>query len=412
MTVAERATCAQPAKGPAMGPTVAPPIVHDVLRSPGRPLDSGVRRAMEARFDHDFSRVRVHTDATAAESALRLGARAYTVGNEIVFGAGGEPSSTAAGRRLLAHELAHVVQQGDRSSANVMPSCISALADPLEDEAERAERAIENDEPLSVERRTGKPGTLYRAPLSPLVDVLPPVQAIVDAIQALAASCGHSAALTWPEFTAAAPAASSFEAETHFHFDLTTAAGHDVVRAIFDPVTSWVKPRWPNASNRALNGCAARVLACDQEISRRLGLGQVGVTWGPLRQSPICPASVQYDPSVVARSQSDCATAIGAECDRVAQLESARLLRHEQGHYDLACALARKGTTEIMFGQAPAAMLATVRSAAGRQTVAYDNDSGNGCIPAQQAAWETRIGDGLPAVTLRPPASTGRSGRP
>jgi Domain of unknown function (DUF4157) len=364
---------------------------------------------MEARFRHDFSRVRVHTDEGAAASAQALGARAYTVGNDIAFGAGAGPSSTA-GRRLLAHELAHVVQQRDRASADVMPSAVSALADPLEDEAERAARAIENGEPVAIERRTGEPGTIYRAPLAPIVDLLPPIRALGNLLAALGASCRHSAALSWSEFTAAPPARSRFEAETHFHFDLTTAGGHDVVEAIFEPATSWVKPRWPNAADRALNGCAAKVLACDREIARRVALGQVGVTWGPLRQSSICPASIQYDASVVATSRSDCATAIGAECDRVAQLEADRLLRHEQGHYDLACALARKGTIEIMLGQAPAAMLAAVRSTAGTQTVAYDNDSGNGCNAAQQAAWETRIGDGLPAVTLTPPAPA-RGGR-
>jgi outer membrane protein OmpA-like peptidoglycan-associated protein len=67
---------------------------------------------MEDRFGHDFSRVRVHTDARSAESANAVGALAYTVRNHIVFGAGEYAPETTAGRRLLAHELAHVVQQG------------------------------------------------------------------------------------------------------------------------------------------------------------------------------------------------------------------------------------------------------------------------------------------------------------
>ena len=290
------------------------------------------------------------------------------------------------------------------------PRTVSGYDDPLERDAEQAAWAVATGEPVAVERRTSEPGTVYRAPLAPLVELLPPIQTFADAITALLASCEHSAALAWADFTATPTASSAFQAETHFHFDLTTAGGHDVVRAIFDPTTSWVKPRWPNAANRTLNGCAPQVTACEQEIDRRTNLGQVGVTWGPLRQPPVCPASIQYDASVIARSRSDCASAIGAECDRVAQLESARLLRHEQGHYDLACALARKGTTEIMLGQAPAAMLAAVRSAAATQTAAYDRESANGCVAAGQAAWETRVGDGLPAVSLTAPMPA-RGGR-
>lgn len=89
----------------------APPIVHEVLRSPGRPLDAVARAFMEPRFGHDFSKVRVHTDATAAESARAVGARAYTVGSNVVFGAGEFAPGSRRGQRLLGHELTHVVQQ-------------------------------------------------------------------------------------------------------------------------------------------------------------------------------------------------------------------------------------------------------------------------------------------------------------
>src|SRR5437660_938345 len=64
-----------------------PPIVHDVLNAPGQPLDAATRAFFEPRFGHDFSRVRVHTDAKAAESARAVNATAYTVGRDIVFGA-------------------------------------------------------------------------------------------------------------------------------------------------------------------------------------------------------------------------------------------------------------------------------------------------------------------------------------
>jgi hypothetical protein len=89
-------------------------VVHKALNAPGRPLESGARTAMESRFGYDFSRVRVHTDARAAESARSVKARAYTVGNDVVFGEGQYANETGAGRHLLAHELTHVVQQNKR----------------------------------------------------------------------------------------------------------------------------------------------------------------------------------------------------------------------------------------------------------------------------------------------------------
>src|SRR5262249_40427583 len=89
----------------------APPIVHEVLRSTGRPLDPSPRTLMESRFGQDFSQVRVHSDARAAESARAVNAQAYTVGPNVVFGADQYAPSSAAGQRLLAHELTHVVQQ-------------------------------------------------------------------------------------------------------------------------------------------------------------------------------------------------------------------------------------------------------------------------------------------------------------
>jgi hypothetical protein len=95
----------------------APAAVHDVLRTPGAPLDENTRAFMEPRFGHDFSHVRVHTDAKSAESARAVNALAYTVGNDVVFDADRYSSGTKSGYRLLAHELTHVVQQRGASRA-------------------------------------------------------------------------------------------------------------------------------------------------------------------------------------------------------------------------------------------------------------------------------------------------------
>jgi hypothetical protein len=104
-------TCDHARQGP------VPAIVDEVLRSPGRPLDAGTRAEMGAAFGFDFGRVRVHADARASASARAVGALAYTVGSHVVFGSGHAPTgrdlaaAPDTGRRLLAHELAHVVQQ-------------------------------------------------------------------------------------------------------------------------------------------------------------------------------------------------------------------------------------------------------------------------------------------------------------
>lgn len=110
--VAEPPHTAQPVRQPtSWAKTKVAPLVRSVLRASGQGLDAATRTLMEARFGHDFSRVRIHTDTPATESAQRLAARAYTVGEQIVFGAGQYAPSTAVGQQLLAHELTHVVQQ-------------------------------------------------------------------------------------------------------------------------------------------------------------------------------------------------------------------------------------------------------------------------------------------------------------
>jgi hypothetical protein len=111
-TLLHRAIIPSLSKGECKGNgKMAPPIVHEVLRSPGQPLDGGTRGLMESRFGQDFSQVRVHTDRQAATSAQSVEARAYTVGSDLVFSPGQYHPETSEGRQLLAHELAHTLQQ-------------------------------------------------------------------------------------------------------------------------------------------------------------------------------------------------------------------------------------------------------------------------------------------------------------
>ena len=96
--------------------TTVPPIVHEVLCSPGQPLDLATRVLMEPRFGHAFAKVRVHTHNRAAESAEAVNALAYTVGDNIALGAGQYGPGSSRRQQLLAHELTHVVQQNGAKS--------------------------------------------------------------------------------------------------------------------------------------------------------------------------------------------------------------------------------------------------------------------------------------------------------
>ena len=90
-----------------------PHVVQTVLNSGGgQPLDTSTRAFMEPRFGHDFSQVRVHSGSDAEQSAQDVHANAYTVGHNIVFGTGRFAPGTYEGRRLIAHELTHTIQQG------------------------------------------------------------------------------------------------------------------------------------------------------------------------------------------------------------------------------------------------------------------------------------------------------------
>lgn len=93
------------------GRVAAPPVVHEVLAGSGRPLAPATRAFFEPRFGRDFRDVRIHTGDRAGTSARAVDARAYTVGRDVVFAPGEFAPDTDTGRRLLAHELVHVVQQ-------------------------------------------------------------------------------------------------------------------------------------------------------------------------------------------------------------------------------------------------------------------------------------------------------------
>lgn len=128
--------------GTAAGRAEVPPIVHEVLNSRGQPLDPATRAFFEPRYGHDFSEVRVHTDEKAAKSARVVNALAYTVGRDVVFRAGQYALETMGGQLLLAHELAHVVQQSGLGGAR--------SGEAHEAEAHLAADAVASDRTPSV----------------------------------------------------------------------------------------------------------------------------------------------------------------------------------------------------------------------------------------------------------------------
>jgi hypothetical protein len=133
----------------------------------GAPLPTEVRSYFEPRFGHDFSRVRVHTDARAAESARSLSARAYTIGSDVIFGAGQFVPATQGGRRLLAHELTHTIQQSSSANASNGLSIAREPVDKLAEETAKKEPEKKEPEKKEAEKKEpakDKPETKFGSP--------------------------------------------------------------------------------------------------------------------------------------------------------------------------------------------------------------------------------------------------------
>jgi Domain of unknown function (DUF4157) len=143
----------KPVEGSHKEEIAIPAFVNKSVHSPGEPLDSSTRRFIEPRFGRDLSRVRVHADVAAAEAAAAISARAFTVDHDIVFGAGEYAPQTESGRRLLSHELTHVIQQ----QAGVhLKDGVGQAGDPYERHADAVADLVVN-----------------RRPAGPLLDAMP-----------------------------------------------------------------------------------------------------------------------------------------------------------------------------------------------------------------------------------------------
>jgi hypothetical protein len=138
-------------------------LVNDVVKSPGQPLDHSTRSFMEARLGHDFSNVRVHADDRAAESSRQVNAEAYTVGQHIAFASPSFNPSTDEGRKLLAHELTHVMQQANQGSTS-RPISIANPASSSEHEANRVADSFGSGGALPVSQTRQSSSVLQRSP--------------------------------------------------------------------------------------------------------------------------------------------------------------------------------------------------------------------------------------------------------
>ncbi|WP_323001818.1 eCIS core domain-containing protein [Denitromonas sp.] len=413
-----------------------PASVDRTLGRSGEPLAPSARAFFEPRFGHDFSRVRVHRDSAAAASAREVSAHAYTVGHHLVFATGRYAPDTAAGQGLLAHELAHVVQQSgtlQRSAAAPEPETRSNRP---EDEEPRAPEPMD-EEPAEAHAAGGIGGPIserFAAPFDSSLEGAPlPMGVERDAVEAeracLAtaapdpAECDPATALTWADFSGTAPRRSRFGAmtasglrERAINTALSRCAPYTQpntrgVQAFFTPGRSWVKPEFANASDPAHNGCNRTVASCQAFFDREARAGRVGGTFGmSSAASRTCPASARARGDQ-ATSRAECATVVARDCSDRAGVESARLLAHEQGHFNLTCAMARKANGMLATAPNFDALLRAARTTLSRQQRLYDRQTNHGCNAGQQSTWETAIAGGLPAVTITVPRARGGRGR-
>jgi uncharacterized protein DUF4157 len=425
-----------------------------LARPGGVQLEPAVRDRFERALGHDFSAVRVHTDGASTASAHAAGALAYTVGADIVFGHGQYAPTRRSGAELLAHELVHVVQQGaatqQRGQPSAPPTALAAArdgsnsSDPFEQEANRIAAQVGANQ--SSARPTLRRSRGLQAQSAPHLTLRPEFQApplilpgqIPEAIVvpeppappqldlSLLEGRGRHAQqphapvlvgprpftpvaiiplprcipdrpLTWADFPGGAPP-SGFAAQTRVQPIPTTVQGNPMVQ-LWLQRTSSVRAKYRNPGSRATNGCAPLLAQCRQFFSH----GRTG-TWSFTAPPPSphpCPATILPSTTLQATSAGECDSVLGPECDQAAQAESARLLHHEQLHFDIGCVLVKKGDDALRSGSA---QLPAVSAAIGQKLQplqdSYDHDSDHGCDAGGQATWDTNVSGGLANVTI------------
>jgi hypothetical protein len=369
----------------------------------GRPLDSGVRSRMESAFGMDFAYVRTHTDSIASRLSTRFNAPAFTVGDHVAFGAGEYQPGTLLGDALVAHELAHVVQQRGVSDSVASMKSSDSNYTALECDADKA--------------AMGAIASLGDGANSRLKDIaqhaVPRLKSGLSLQRCRRAApqpstgpriCVPARPLTWKDFQDTPTGTHS--AWTRYDHDIKKEKGQKIIRAVFDYVGSWVKQEFKYPTDRKKTNCGKNIADCEKFLKAAAAKGYVGSTYS-LQNPGKCAASITPDPSVVATTPAECTSKLGPECDRVAVAESARLLRHEQLHFSIGCVLAEKGTDYLKKN--PTANAQTVLNAViqksnqlsiGGSTNLYDTQTNHGCNAAAQATWEQKVSKGLPTVKI------------
>jgi hypothetical protein len=215
--------------------------------------------------------------------------------------------------------------------------------------------------------------------------------------------CIPNKALTWADFRRA-PQQGPFPAATRVNHSLVTEQGQRIIRATFNK-QSFVAPRIGDAADAQANGCAQKVSACEDFFEQQTKQGKSGGTVFPEKPAFRCEAANHEDPTSTARSLRECTSKRGPECNRVAKLESDRVLKHERLHFDIGCILARKGTAAVAANPDKAdAILKAVKdqdSKLNSDSGQYDTETKHGCDATAQATWETNVQGGLTSVKIR-----------
>jgi Domain of unknown function (DUF4157) len=294
-----------------LGQTPAPPISQAVLHSPGLPLDPETRAFMEPRFGHDFSQVRIHSGQADAAVALSLGAAAFTLGSNIFFNSGQYRPASASGLGLLAHELAHVVQQqpGGNSSRLIQRALIPYRQIAWTDfKASPPERAP----------------TAEGAEITTQFDVIPSFSSPRAQVNPTKTACGRGRDR-------------STEVAVTYTAD---PADFGKPEAVMDQDKSWALARYTGDGTAY---CRAKASGCEHMFE--------GAPRGTTVRSP--------GGTTITRA-ADCFPT----CKTEEVAERARLLRHEQGHFDITNVIAKNARESL---KASGATLTVTKSGCGEE---------------------------------------------
>jgi len=226
------------------------------------------------------------------------------------------------------------------------------------------------------------------------VSVDQPVQ-LTGGVTAPLPVCDPDRALTWADFTGTPPQ-SDHSARTSYSFPKDATSNPIKFRAVLDSPNSWVKPGWKNPTVQANTPAQALINQCKTDLR-----AHPDNSWA-LDDTPDakCPASPTYDSSIEATTVAECDSKIGPETDRVAGLESTRLLAHEQLHFTIACTLVKKANASIAAGKSVSDIETKLSQTDSTVTNSYDTESDHGCKSAEQTTWNNKVANGLPDIKI------------